>query len=327
MMDFMERSFKKMDRLASSKDRVPLDSVPGFANAAPPTCQSDAGRVRVVTPGDEAMARELGVNTGLLWAFQGDLDNIDIKTIRKTLTSGKDVVEGIVVKQELWPNKCLSIVAKAGLGPQAKVKFEKLTFPQFAEGWMRKILIDTPQSQMSKIATNKMRFFDYLVKCGYSLPWNQVLALAQTHLDAIEHDSADWEDWPKILEFLKQNYEQIRMSSSNSVPAFKASADGGGAGAGAGAGSGASSGAGREPKKKPFKDNADGVPSTYMISKGICASYNMKLCSQKEKQSHEIRGKKVNHWCGGCFKKSDEKKHEGHPAEGCKEGPFHHLFA
>ena len=158
-MDMLERQqqsselmAKAIDKLASAGPRgVPISDVEGFEDArgslssSKNSNKSSSGHLKVVQDGNSAMARALGVNPGVKFAFTGDLDNIDISKLRKNMVSGKHRKNaGIVIQQHVWPHDVVSRASKH-LWPKTK-DFEfghwDQSFAMFQEGFCQKILVD-----------------------------------------------------------------------------------------------------------------------------------------------------------------------------------------
>ena len=324
LMDRQHRNTLKVVKTALSANaptRVPVSDLDDFGHGSTPApCHEKSGRVQVVRVGNPTAARELGLNPPVNLALQGDLENIDISKVRKTLVSGKNrTAEGIVLEQHLWPHDCISKAGRHILGPKVKIKHDNQTFTHFNEGMVQKLLLDTPADKMDPILRNKLKFYSFILRQCYVLDWQHVLSIAEDFLEAFEYGNITWDSWPEMERFLKESAEQVRLSASfrgraNSAPP---AADSYGSGAGA-------AGLRRNPGKK-FADNANGVPSKWMMDKKICISFNLGYC--QEASDHLVKTTTLKHWCGGCFKKSEGTDKLAHPASTCKNGPFGNLFA
>ena len=55
---------------------------------------------------------------------------------------------------------------------------------------------------------------------SYTLPWPDVLSISEQFFEAFEYNEESWDDWSKIKVFLKDAYNQTRMSSSSFVKEF-----------------------------------------------------------------------------------------------------------
>ena len=106
------------------------------------------------------MARALGVNPRVNWAFKGDMDNVDISKIKKmNLVSGKNRTnEGLVLRQHYWPHDCVSRASSHLMPPGFafdKLTHNDLTFAMFQEGMVQKILMDS--ANLDKEVENKLK--------------------------------------------------------------------------------------------------------------------------------------------------------------------------
>ena len=312
-----------IDKLASAgagAGRVPISSLGGFA--APESgshCHksSSSGNLQMVKPGNPAMARALGVNPRVNWAFKGDMDDVDISKLKKmNLVSGKNRTnEGLVLQQHYWPHDCVSR-ASLHLLPAgfnfAKLKHEDLSFAMFQEGFAQKILMDT--ASLDKTVKHKLMFQSKLIRMSYTLPWTDILSISEQFFEAFEFNQASWDDWDEIERFLKDAYEQAKMASflkPGVVPA----------GAASNPLAPAAAANPRGPKKeRKYVDNANGVPWKYMKEQKICGGYNIGSCERKG--DHKIGSETVFHYCAGCFGKSKGEEKKEHRAVDCPKGPF-----
>ena len=146
---------------------------------------------------------------------------------------------------------------------------------------------------------------------SYTLAWKDILSISEDFFESYEFDHISWDDWPTIERFIKDSYEQVRMSTtarprSNSAPPAVAGA--------------------RLPEQRKMPEHANGVPVSFMKDQYICCGFNLGFCKVQSGGDHKIGNTTLHHWCGGCFKKYNGKK-DPHPADGCKNGPFGSLFA
>ena len=322
MMDMLERQQKSselmakaIDKLASSGSRsVPISDVEGFEDARGSVSSSrnsvkSSGHLQVVQDGNSAMARALGVNPGLKFAFTGDMENIDVSKLRKNMVSGKHRKNaGIVVKQHVWPHDVVSR-ASAHLWPDTVKDFEfghwDQTFANFQEGFCQKILVDH-EDELSPVIMNKLRVQSYLIRQAYVLSWADILSISEQFFEAYEYNVVDWTCWSDIEKFLKDACEQARMSAlarPNHTPAAGAAPSG-------------------QPAKKDnkFEGNIKGVPWRYMKKVGICCGFNSGSCQQSG--DHKIKDEDVVHWCGGCYAASKGVTKSAHRAKDCGKGPW-----
>ena len=322
LMQLMDRQQKSTEVLASALDkmassgsrgRVNLSDLSGFDESprdpAPP--KHSSGTLELVQDGKSAMARALGVNPGMKFAFKGDMENIDVSKLRKNMGSGKHRKQSnIVVRQHVWPHE---VVSRASFHLWPKTKDFELghrdqSFAMFQEGMCQKMLIDHESSMPTELQ-NKLRFQAYLIRLSYVMAWEDILSVSEQFLESFEYNVVEWDNWVEIEKFLDQCSQQARLSSmarSSAVPAALAPPGQIGAGAGKGA-----------PK---VDGNVKGVPWKYMKEKGICCGYNAGSCNQKG--DHLINNAKVTHICGGCFFTSKGASKEVHRAKTCDKGPW-----
>ena len=265
----------------------------------------------MISDGNSKMARALGVNPGVKFAFTGDTNNIDISKLRKNMQSGKHRKGsgGIVVREHVWPHDVVSRASshlwhKKKQGEKFEFGHWDNTFATFQEGMLQKILCD--YESMDSSIRNKLHFQAYLIRQAYVLPWEDILSVAEQFLEAYEFKVVDWDNWDDIEKFLDQACEQARLSTfvRNNVPAALAAPS-------------------QNPVGKPansFEGNIKGVPWKYMKKFNICCGYNTGSCQQQD--GHTIGKLKVNHWCGGCHGASNGATKAGHIAKDCGKGPW-----
>ena len=64
-----------------------------------------------------------------------------------------------------------------------------------------------------------------------------------------------------------------------------------------------------------------------MIENKICVAYNLGYCPNQKGGDHMVKNNiTLRHWCGGCYKKSNNAEKLAHPASSCGKGPFANLF-
>ena len=250
------------------------------------------------------------------------MTSVDLNKIKKNMVSGKHRTnQGIVLRQQFWPHNCVSPASAHLMADGVIPAFDNLTFAQYQEGMLQKILIDAASS-LDPAVKNKLKFQSFLIKLSYSLTWPQVRAIGDRFLEAWEHKTVEWDDWEPIKTFLTEAAEQTRLSAilrPGAVPGAVGAAP--------------HSNPARPPKpnggfpKRGWVTDANGVPWSYMKSKGICCQFNNKNCEIKG--DHKIGDATVHHWCGGCYATSKGSVKEAHAAVGCKKGPFNNksLFA
>ena len=317
MMDRQHKNTLKVVKTALSANKpsqVPVSELDDFGHASP-SCGHDSGRAQVILPGNPDAAKELGLNPPLNLAFQGKMENIDISKVKKTMTSGKNrSAQGLVLKQVLWPHDCISKASRHILGYNVKIKHDNQNFAMFNEGMSQMMLLDTPNDKLDPILKNRLRFQSFIIRQSYVLDWKHCLVIIEDFFDACEHGNMSWDDWSEIERVLKASAEQIRLSASfrgraNSAPAGGNTPSGG-------------------PPGKRFSDNANGVPSKWMIEQKICVAFNLGYCPNQNGGDHAVKNNiTLRHWCGGCFKKSNGSVKHAHPASTCEKGPFNNLFA
>ena len=317
MMDRQHRNTLKVVKTALSANKpsqVPVSELDDFGHASS-SCANDSGRAQVILPGNPDAAKELGLNPPLNLAFQGKVENIDISKVKKTMTSGKNrSAQGLVLKQVLWPHDCISKASRHILGYSVKVKHDNQNFAMFNEGMSQMMLLDTPRDKMDPILMKRLRFQSFIIRQSYVLDWKDCLVIIEDFFDACEHANMSWDDdWSEIERFLKASAEQIRLSASYRGRANSAPAGGNPQGGG--------------QSGKRFADNANGVPTKWMIEQKICVAFNLGYCPNQKGGDHATKNNvTLRHWCGGCFKKSNGAEKHAHPASTCPKGPFNNLF-
>ena len=127
----MAAAIEKLANATAGPGQVPISALSGFANPdGASACHkaSSSGNLQYVKPGNPEMARALGVNPRVNWAFKGDMDNVDISKIKKmNLVSGKNRTnEGLVLRQHYWPHDCVSR-ASSHLMPRASPSLNSST--------------------------------------------------------------------------------------------------------------------------------------------------------------------------------------------------------
>ena len=286
--------------------RIPLaNDYPGanISSSAPaPSCGESAGRARAVRYKNESVVSVLGITPRTNWEFVGDRNSVDIGRMKKTMTSGENSCDqGTVLSQIHWPHSLVSIASSS-----KPAKHSKLTFSQFTEGMIGKMLLEADPDRLDPRLKNQMLFFHFLIKISYSLPWNLVLEVAARHFRALEQLHTSWDDWDAIHTALKTAYEQVRMS------AFLQKGGNGPAGGGGG------------PTPAPKGDElCFGIPTRWIRSKNICVKFNFESCQSQADHVVAIGKPPVNttilHLCAGCFNKGQSTK--AHGAKSCPNRP------
>ena len=155
---------------------------------------------------------------------------------------------------------------------------------------------------------------------SYTLPWPDVLPISEQFFEAFKYNQPSWDEWSKVEVFLKDAYDQARMSSFLRPGAVPAAVNG------APLANPAQLNPCGPKKEKKWVDNDNGVPWKYMKEKNICGGYNIGSCERKG--DHKIGPDTVTHWCVGCFSTSKGMTKQAHRTIDCPEGPFDsNLFA
>ena len=315
-----------IEKIAQSNrpQQVPISTLSGFG-AAPTSSsggQTAPGGLRLIQDSNPEMARALGVTPPLNWAFEGDMTNVEYSKIRKTMKSGKHRSnEGLVLQLQFWPHDLVSAASEHLWAKGTKPAYDNLTFAQYQEGMVQKILMEAPSS-LDTATANKLKFQNLLIKLAYSLTWEQVRSIGDRFFEAWENKAVSWDNWSEIKTFVTEAAEQTRLSSLLNPSALP------GAMSGAPHQSAPRQGNPSGLPKRKWVTEANGVPWAYMKGKGICCQFNLNECPSKGDHKVGEKGDKlIHHWCGGCFAKSGVK--EAHAALGCKKGPFNNksLFA
>ena len=225
--------------------------------------------------------------------------------MKKSMTSGENSSDqGTVLAQHHWPHALVSIASSS-----KPDKHSKLSFMQFTEGMIGKMLLEADPDLLDPRLKNQMLFFHFLVKISYSLPWNLVLEVAARHFRALEQLHTSWDDWDSIHTALKTAYEQVRMSAFLQKGAGNSPGGGGG-------GNGA-------PGAPKTDDLCFGIPTRWIRSKSICVKFNFATCQTQG--DHVVSSGKppvnitVLHVCAGCFNKGQSVKEHG--AKTCPNRP------
>ena len=254
-------------------------------------------------------AARLGIHVSPVFEVQGDLVGVDMTKLRKIMTPGADQVgAGLVFRQIRWPHKMLQPEV-----PGFDVTAHKdLTFHQFINGMLSKLVTETPADRLDKALANKIAFTQFLVAMSFHYTHKQVLDTCHEMMMSWMMKEFEWTDWTVIEARLKgirarfQHVPQYHTFTNRREPNH----NGGGQ---------------PKPPAPQGKQDINGVPKDFMRNNQICMNFNDAGC--KEKGSHENRfkaGQTLKHICGGCYKKDNSE--QAHAASSCGKGPFKSLF-
>ena len=189
-----------------------------------------------------------------------------------------------------------------------------LTFHQFINGMLSKLVTETPADRLDKALANKIAFTQFLVAMSFHYTHKQVLDTCHEMMMSWMMKEFEWDNWPLIesrLKNIRSRFQQVPQP--HTYTNRKEHKQPGG-----------------PPKGPPApqgKQDINGVPKDYMRNNEICMKFNDKD-GCPEAASHENRFKKgqhLRHICGGCHKKFS-KTEDAHAVIGCSKGPFSSLF-
>ena len=281
-----------------------------LSGSAPQLC-GDKGKPIAHSIENSEQAARLGIHVSPVFELQGDLVSMDMTKMRKIMTPGADQIgAGLVFRQIRWPHKML----QPGVPGFDVTAHKDLTFHQFINGMLSKILAETPAAKLDVELANKMMFTQFLVEMSFHYTHKQVLDTCHEMMMSWMMKEFEWSNWPLIesrLKNIKSRYTQAPQyhTFQNRHPKPNPGNQPGG-----------------QQGKQLGKTDINGVPKDYMRNNQICMNFNDAGC--KEQDSHENhfkKGQTLKHICAGCHKKFN-KSEEKHPVTGCEKGPFKALF-
>ena len=290
---------------------------------------ADRGKLKTKQVVNTGMAARFGVFAQPVFEIDGDIESTDVSKMRKILHAGHDKVgAGLVLRQSIWPHRLM----QATVPGYDSTEHKDLTFHQFINGMLTKILSETSEERMDPAMSNKFSFLQFLVEMSFNYEHKAVLETYAHMHNAFQMRTFEWTDtWASIDERLKSL--RGRYSHSPQPVTFKKGARCSSC-ANKPANPGAGNGGGqpfRNQQPSSSKPDVNDVPKNYMKAHNICIKYNqgdkngVKGC--KEKGSHKNSSDQnvtLQHICAGCYAKS--KLQEAHPVAGCHNGPFKSLF-
>ena len=285
-----------------------------LGGSAPQLCGSQSGKPLAHSIENSEQAARLGIHVSPVFEVQGDLVGVDMTKLRKIMTPGHDQVgAGLVFRQIRWPHKMLQ--------PEVPgfntVEHKDLTFHQFINGMLSKMMSETPALKLDKELANKMAFTQFLVAMSFHYTHKQVLDTCHEMMMSWMMREFEWDNWPLIesrLKNIRSRFTQVPQTHTyTNRKEFKPNP-------------------GAPPNNQPGKQqqqgkqDINGVPKSFMRENQICINFNDKNCPEKGTHDNKYKsGQSLKHICGGCFKKLNGAEN-AHAASGCGQGPFASLF-
>ena len=178
-----------------------------MGGSAPQLC-GDKGKPLAHSIENSEQAARLGIHVSPVFEVQGDLVGVDMSKLRKIMTPGADQVgAGLVFRQIRWPHKML----QPGVPGFDVTAHKDLTFHQFINGMLSKILAETPPGKLDAELANKMMFTQFLVEMSFNYTHKQVLDTCHEMMMSWMMKEFEWSNWPLIesrLKNIKSRYTQ-----------------------------------------------------------------------------------------------------------------------
>ena len=299
LVDYMTQS---MITAMDHRDRSKSCSLPiGAADVNNPNAvpaHPNTGRMALRAVANKEMCDRLGIAPVPNMVVEGDPTNIDYQKIGKYMKSGsKRGIGEFVERQTTWPQQCLSPSAPTA----AKPDHEKLSFPELIDGFIGKILTETPSGNLDIEVANKLSYLKELTAMHYTLDLSNILAVNRRFLEGFENKNFEWSDWTRIQLFLRESrFQQLVTSMNRSRDSQFRN------------GNGRSNSAPPGPPKPAGHIN--GVSVQFHKDNNLCMKYNKAPNSCKEttnphKHPHEAN-RMLYHVCAACKKAG--KSGEGH---------------
>ena len=299
LVDYMTQS---MISAMDLRDRSKSVSLPiGAADVNNPNAvpaHPNTGRIALRAVVNKEMCARLGLAPAPNMIVEGDPTNIDYTKVSKHMKSGsKRGIGEFVERQTTWPQQCLSPSAPTA----GKPDHEKLSFPELIDGFIGKILTETPSGNLDTEVANKLSYLKELTAMHYTLDLSNVLAVNRRFLEGWENKNFEWSDWKRIELFLRESRFQQLVSSMSRGRESQLRG-----------GNGRSNSAPPGPQKPAGHINGVGIQ--FFKDNNICMKYNKALNSCKEttnphKHPHEAN-RMLYHVCAAC--KQAGKSGDGH---------------
>ena len=299
LVDYMSQSLiTALDHRDRSKScSVPLGSADVHnPNAVP--AHPNTGRIALRAVVNKEMCDRLGLAPAPNMVVEGDPTNIDYTKVSKHMKSGsKRGVGEFVERQTTWPQQCLTPSAPTASKPD----HEKLSFPELIDGFIGKILTETPSGNLDIEVANKLSYLKELTAMHYTLDLPSVLAVNRRFLEGWENKNFEWSDWTRIELFMRESRFQQLVSSMSRGRDNQYRG-----------GNGRSNSAPPGPPKPA--GNINGVSVQFFKDNNICMKFNKAPNSCKEttnphKHPHEAN-RMLYHVCAAC--KQAGKSGDGH---------------
>ena len=284
------------------RDRSKSCSVPlGAADVHNPNAvpaHPNTGRIALRAVVNKQMCDRLGLAPAPNMVVEGDPTNIDYTKVSKHMKSGsKRGVGEFVERQTTWPQQCLTPSAPTASKPD----HEKLSFPELIDGFIGKILTETPSGNLDIEVANKLSYLKELTAMHYTLDLPSVLAVNRRFLEGWENKNFEWSDWTRIELFLRESrFQQLVNSMARGRDnQFRG-------------GNGRSNSAPPGPPKP--SGHINGVSIQFHKDHNLCMKFNKspKACTETtnpHKHPHEAN-RMLYHACAACKKAG--KSGEGH---------------
>ena len=299
LVDYMSQSLiTALDHRDRSKScSVPLGAADVHnVNAVP--SHPNTGRMALRAVANKEMCDRLGLAPPPNMVVEGDPTNLDYQKVSKYMKSGSRRANGeFVERQTTWPEECLAPSAPSAASPA----HDKLSFVELMDGFLGKILTETPSGNLDIVVANKLSYLKELAVMHYTLDLSNVLAVNRRFLEGWENKNFEWTDWSRIEAFLRETKFQQLVSSMarGRDQQFRN-------------GNGRSNSAPPGPPKP--SGHINGVSIQFHKDNNICMKFNKsaKSCtetSNPHKHPHESN-RMLYHVCAACKKAG--KSGDGH---------------
>ena len=205
-----QRSAAQLDqRLQAQGHLVPNLQACTLGGSAPQLCGQNKGKPVAHSIENSEQAARLGIHVSPVFEVQGDLVGVDMTKLGKIMTPGADQVgAGLVFRQIRWPHKMI----QPGVPGHDATAHKDLTFHQFINGMLSKILAETPPANLDAALANKILFTQFLVAMSFNYTHKQVLDTCHEMMMSWMMKEFEWTDWPVIearLRGIRSRYQQV----------------------------------------------------------------------------------------------------------------------
>ena len=267
-----------------------------------PESQEAKGKIVFSQKCNQEMIQFTGVTLPPLREVQGDLNNIDLSKMKSKLQSGEHSTgNNAVIKETHWPNIFVNRAIVKSIP-----KHSDLTPVQLANGFINKILNESPASFNESIESNKMRYLSKLFTFALYMPWSDVLDINCSFFRNLEQAQIDWSDWSKIADWLSATQESFKMRpAANQPPTKKFRPDN------------QQVLPGQQPPQNPQnpvrngRKLIEGIDIIWMRENQLCIKYQSGVCPFPADHNTVNGNVTLLHNCAGCevLKKPADKSH------------------